>query len=345
MSNFYKKIVGILSAVCIAATPSFAFATTATVVLTTGAGSNQTWVVPSNWDATGVNTIDCIGAGGSGASQARTSTPVVADTGGGGGSFAEIKNFMTHAGTSITYQIGLGGGAITTSGAQSVAGTAGGDTWFNAAASPGAGTDNSKCAAKGGGAGVSSGTLTVAGGAGGTGTSGWGQTLRNGGTAGTNTTACCAATGGGGAGGNNAVGANGTTAASATATAGGAGGGTSAAGGGAAATSGTTSTGGTSGTEYGGSNGSGGGGGGLRSSSNATITAGSGGQWGAGGGGCIDLSTGGSSVCKSGAGKNGVIAITYTQVDTTTLGRKMELFNGFRLKIFPGGKLKILPKL
>jgi hypothetical protein len=274
----------------------------------TTTGSNQTFTSPSDWNNS-ANTIECIGAGGSGGTFVQTSS--ARGDGGGGGAYAIINNFTFALPgiTTATYQVGIGGSSVSLVGGGASPGNAGGNSWFNNSSYPGAGSDNSQCAAQGGSAGGTSG-VNAAGGAAG---SSWGQTAFSGGQGGA-ATASNSAAGGGGAAGNVTTGGAGTNASSAGATAGGQANGTGASGGAGATGSNSTSiTGGTggSGTEYG-TAGSGGGGGGGRNTSTtngAQAIGGSGGAYGGGGGGAVES---GAKDATSGAGGNGLIVITYT---------------------------------
>jgi len=286
---------------------------------------------PADWNNAN-NTIECIGAGGSGAA-GRTSTG--RETGGGGGAYAKITNFsFANPGvTTASFTVGQGGTAVT-EGATSTVGNAGGNTWFNDSSFPGAGSDNSECAAAGGGAGQANTTGTVSGGAGGT--TEWGQTTHNGGSGGT-ANSNASASGGGGAGGASANGTNGTNATSATATAGGQGDGTAGGTGGGGASGATTETGGPGnpGAEYG-TAGSGGGGGAARSTSTGAginATGGTGGAYGAGGGAAVKNSTTGTGSAISGAGGDGLIVITYVPSASapTVTTNSAEAFDVFAL--------------
>ncbi len=280
--------------------------------LLTTSGSNQTWTSPADWNNSN-NTIECIGAGGSGGAVLGDSTNVA--TGGGGGAYSLISNFTvaTPGTTTVTYNIGSGGTAVNISSGTS-AGNLGGDTWFNSSSFPGAGTNNTYCGAKGGGSG-NVGVATQTGGTGGVDTSGWGETRRSGGAGGT-ASHTSNATGGGGAAGNSSTGGNGTnSSANNSATSGGQANGSGASGG-TANTSGSGNNGG-DGVEYT-TEGSGGGGGGGRSNANSTIYGGDGGKRGGGGAGAINTRGTGVPRAESGAGYDGIIVITYTPVVEAT---------------------------
>lgn len=277
----------------------------------TTTGSNQTFTSPADWNNSN-NTIEVMGAGGSGAATNGSATTVA--TGGGAGAYAQITNFsFAQPGTTTaTYRVGQGGTSVTRNTAGSTAGNTGGDTWFNAVAFPGVGTDNTKVGAKGGGGGYG-GAATQTGGTGGVGANGWGQVRYDGGSGGT-ASHTSVATGGGGAGGNANNGGAGTASSGvSSATAGGRANGTGATGGNGQSGA-TNQTGGTgnAGTEYT-TYGSGGGGGGARSTNkNTTATGGPGGARGGGGGGALNGSTNTGMTATSGPGADGIIVITYT---------------------------------
>lgn len=302
---------------------------------TSPTGSNQTYNKPSDWNDTS-NSIECIGAGASGAITQITNNN---NTGGGGGAYSKITNF-SFTGSSATYQIGTGGVAVAgTIGANSnINGNNGNSTWFNSATDPGNGSDNTKCSAQGGQGGTQvAQNLAVTGSAGGATTSSWGQTKFAGGNSGSVTVAGVnkTGTGGGGAGGSTGAGGNGTdTAASNSGTNGGTGG-AGDVGVGSAGTSGTGKTDGTNGGNGGnGTNlsnasvGTGGGGGGVTASVNGALVAGSGGNYGGGGGACRNQGAGNNSSVKatSGAGTGGLIIITYTP-QTYLSGQMFTIFN------------------
>lgn len=277
--------------------------------LTTPTGSNQTYNIPSDFNAAN-NNIQAIGAGASGGH----GDPNVdtADTGGGGGAYAKSVNLSLTPGGTATYQIGTGGAAVS---AFSTNGNAGGDSWFNSAAFPAAGQ---AVGAKGGSAGVNDATsILVSGSSGGTAAAsyatGTGSVKNSGGSSGsadgTGGIGIGSASGAGGAGGPNGAGVAGTGAASATGSAGGAGDNGSGGGGGAGNSSGSGSGGG-NGTEFDATHGSGGGGGGGMPRAN-NDTGGSGGLYGAGGGAAYDL-TRLLIGTASGAGRQGIIVVTYT---------------------------------
>ena len=284
---------------------SYYFATV--TFLTTPTGSNQTYTVPTDFNILN-NSIQVIGAGGSGAANIQTSTRY--STGGGGGGYS-ITNNVNISGTA-TYQIGKGGAAVArASGSIGItAGNLGGDTWFGATT-----LASSLCGAKGGSGGVGATSGTQSGGAGGVSTSGVGNTRYSGGRGGNSTATgiVVTSTGGGGAGGPNGNGNNGGDTASGN-TAGGSGGAGSGGAGGAAFSSAGTGANGGSGTDISTSPayGSGGGSGGAYpTDGSAACTAGSGGSYGAGGGAVVTLNTNTGSQT-SGAGAGGLIVVTYT---------------------------------
>lgn len=267
-------------------------------------GSNQTLTSDPTWNNSN-NTIECIGAGGSGG-VANGAAPKSC-AGGAGGDYAKISNFTfaTPGTTTATYQLGTGGTAI--SGTLVSNGNAGGDTWFNSATFAGCSVGG-----RGGGGGQGNSTATANGGAVGNGNTSTGTTINTGGRGGNVTTNTGeVGTGAGGAGGLNAAGNQGVDSSgnsTAASTNGGQGDGTH---GGAAGTSG-GGTGG-NGTEWDASHGSGGGGGGNDAS---LAVAGSGGNYGGGGGGGTSTST--THPCGSGAGIQGIIVLTWTPVPRVT---------------------------
>lgn len=285
------------------------------IILNLNSGSgNQTWVVPSDWNSAN-NTIEVIGGGGSGAVGGQNG----AATGGGGGGYAKISNLALTVGASVTYNLGGPGQPVTATAA--TAGNAGGSTWFN-----GTTQAASSVAANGGGGGVGGvATASRAGGAGASTTGAVGTTLFAGGNGGAYTTAAGAtgsATGGGGAAGLNGAGGAGvaiTGSASGQASAGGQGDSTHGGAGGAGVVGSGGGAIGSSGTEYLGygnngttvnfPGGSGGGSGGSYFSTN-TVTGGNAGFYGGGGGGAVTGAA--STAVTSGAGRQGLIIITYT---------------------------------
>lgn len=271
----------------------------ATVTFLTTTGSNQTYTSPADW-ANSNNSIECIGGAGSGGAGSLHST------GGGAGAYSKITNFSfaTPGTTTATYRVGSGGTALTVSGVNNSDGNAGSATWFNNATDPGNGTDNTKCSAAAGAGGVSR-SGSRSGGAGGATTASWGQTKYAGGRGGNLTGSFgSGGSGGGGAAGPSGAGGAGGDSASTTlvATAGG------------SANNGTTAGGsstggsGSSGTEFDPSYGCGSGGGGRATTGDAT--AGSGGTYGGAGGGAAG-GGGNPDDATSGAGRQGLVVVTY----------------------------------
>lgn len=280
----------------------------ATVTFLTTTGSNQTFTLPVDWNNAS-NTIETLGAGGSGSGQINDTA--AHNTGGGGGAYNSITNQTLSA--NATYQIGAGGASVTTQ----VAGNPGtADTWFC--------TTSGNCASiagtavvvgsKAGNGGIT-GTGSRQGGEGGLAASGIGAGF-DGGDGGDLTGASgSGVSGGGGAAGASGAGVNGVdnaTTSTGINTAGGAGnagtggGGT---GGASASADPATATAGGGGTNFDATHGSGGGGGGGWSTGTGLGTGGSGGLYGAGGGAA--RSRGGGTI-SSGAGRQGLIVVTYT---------------------------------
>ena len=276
------------------------------VYVVTPTGSLTTFPFPADYNSSN-NSIECIGAGGSGGVSRSSSTR--GGLGGGGGGYSKALNVSSGGASTTSYQLGTGGTAVTSTG--TLAGTAGGATWFGSATQ-----GTAPCAANGGSAGpATTSTAAISGGAGGGG--GLGTTLFAGGAGGskTGTAVIAFATGGGGAGGPTSNGVAGVSTSTDGGRDGGAGGSPS------GGTAGTGSTGLTNATAGAGGNGtgisaspvvgSGGGGGGNRGSDSAsTATGGAGGNYGGGGGGACRLNNTGNPT--SGAGAQGVIVVTYT---------------------------------
>ncbi len=260
--------------------------------LTSPTGSNQTFTSPSDWNNAS-NTIEVIGGGGSGGI-----TVSAHATGGGGGGYSSVTNFTfaSPGTTTATYQIGDAGAAVV--GTSNTAGNAGGSTWFNGTTLAG-----STVGAVNGSAGKS-GSGSQTGGNGGNTILAIGTTKRSGGAGGDLTGASgSGGSGGGGAAGgtgNGNDGANSSSTGSQVRTTGGSAdnGGTGAGAGGALGAAGGN------GTEWDASHGSGGGGGGA----STTTAGGDAGDYGGGGGGARLA----SGTITSGAGKQGIIVITYT---------------------------------
>lgn len=274
-------------------------------ILTSSAGSNQTWSRPGDFNAA-ANSIEVLGGGGSGAlGQATTYNA----TGAGSGAWSSIVNFA--AGSSETYQIGLGGvcAAISTTGNQTSPGNDGGDSWFGDAM-----FGTADVAAKGGQKGNAAITsTTVNGGAGGLASAGIGSSKRDGSRGGNinGTPSSRNATGGGGAPGPAGSGSNGGDLASPS--------GSSSAGGnsgdGAAGAGAATSADGSNGTVWQAApaRGPGGGGCGYRFTAGESGDGSAGGNYGAGGGGA-GKNGWSSGSAQAGSGTQGIIIVTYTPV-------------------------------
>ncbi len=288
---------------------SYDFATV--TFITSPTGSNQTYNVPSDWNNSN-NSIECLGAGGSGAALRHGLTGIRYASGGGGGGYGVYTNLTLTAGGTATYQIGTGGTAVTsTVQGTGISGNAGGDTWFNGTTYSGASV---------GGVGGSNGNWSITTSVnGGTGGGGKGTSSNSGGRGGdiTGTGGFRCMTGGGGAAGGSGAGGNGVdiSATAAAASAGGTGDNGAGGAGGAGVFNGATGNNGGNGTEWSASYGSGGGGGGVSASNQGATVAGSGGTYGGGGGagGCISFNA------TSGAGTNGIIVITYEPSAAATL--------------------------
>lgn len=273
------------------------FATTIFHVSPTG--SNQTGTSPADW-GNSQNAVETLGAGGSGGASMGTNA---AGCGGGGGawngrghyeSLGANHNFAVPGTTTYTWQVGAGGTAVSRASNGNTTGNAGGDTWFNGTTLAG-----SSVGSKGGSGGGATGT-SANGGAGGVGASGQGTSSFDGGRGGNLTGGSGRrAAGGGGAAGKNGAGNQGVDSSSTTngtITNGGSG---DAGFGGAAGSSGN----GGAGQEWDVTHGSGGGGSGR----NGTTTGRQGGLYGGAGGGNAD-----NAACDSGAGRDGIIVLTYT---------------------------------
>lgn len=290
---------------------SYDFATV--TAYTSPTGSNQTWTRPTDWN-NGVNKIETVGGGGSGArTNVVNSFPVGAhNSGGGGGAYSARVNYT--ASSTETYQIAASVAGTTGSGTTQAVGVLGGDTWFGATT-----LAASTCGAKGGLGGVqntpAAGQNTT-GSAGGASVSGFGSTKFSGGRAGsmTNTSAgSSGGSGGGGAAGPNGAGGNGGDDGTTNShTAGGQGDNATGGGGGAGGNSAVAGN-GSAGTEIvASSHGSGGGGGGATNATNSSgKNAGNGGNYGGGGGGACQTNVNSNSI-SSGSGAQGLIVITYT---------------------------------
>ena len=152
--------------------------TTNKVYLTSG----TSWTVPNDWNSTN-NKIEVIGGGGGGG------TGTTRGPGGGGGAYSKVSNLALSPGTSVTYAVGIGGGANTT----------GGDTYFCNSVSNCASISGTavQVGAKGGTGGNGAGGTA----AGGAAASGIGTTKYSGGAGQTPTSPSTIAGTGGGAGG------------------------------------------------------------------------------------------------------------------------------------------------
>ena len=100
---------------------------TQTIYLTSG----TSWAVPADWNNAS-NKIEVIGGGGGGNGGGGTGN----GGGGGGGGYSAITNLTLTPGSTVSYNVGLGGAA------------AGGNTWFN-----GSSLSNASVSAQGGGVG------------------------------------------------------------------------------------------------------------------------------------------------------------------------------------------------
>jgi hypothetical protein len=255
--------------------------------------SGSSWMVPSDWSSS-ANTIECIGAGGSGASLYSQNYG-----GGGGGAYSAVANLALTAGAMISYGVGIGGASVTGGGA---GGNAGGNTWFN-------GTSLAACSigAQGGQGGSTSGSLPAA--PGGQASAGTGATKYSGGNGGAPN--LYGGSGGGGGAGANGPGNNGTAQSGGNTTGTNGGSGDAGSGGaGGTAVGGGGGNPGAAGTEYDATHGAGGGGAGGSYNANA---GGAGGKYGGGGGGAA-YATG-----TSGAGAAGLIRISYNPASGTTV--------------------------
>src|SRR5208337_566185 len=311
--------------------PAPIFAATQYILSTASysAGSNQTWNVPSDFNAA-ANTVECIGGGASGGACGGGSFSNCAGAGGGGGAYAAITNFSPSGGT-VTFRIGAKGNGVSDNSGNGKSGFLGGDTWFattsTTTVSFTGSTDNSACYAQGGQPG-SAGQASATPGAGGLVAKSWGALARYaGGSGGTDSGGSGTATGGGGAAGKHGAGNQGATRGSSFGSSnGGSGDNGDASGGSAGLSSGGA---GGNGAEYGSPDGSGGGGGGYENFSSGT--GGAGGQWGAGGGGSAATNNG--QTATSGAGTNGIIVIRTPPIGPS---RHLLLFKGYKIKIIKG---------
>jgi hypothetical protein len=273
---------------------SFDFATL--TFLTSPTGSNQNWTVPFDWNSAS-NFIDALGGGASGGAGQPTGT----STGGAGGGWARLNNVSLTPNATQVYFIG-GGGAAASTGGGNVNGNNGVNSWLRidgGSTAPGSTSNGVLGCGSNAGLGGASNTATN----GGTSPGGSvGNSTNNGGRGGNLTgtvTGLRNSSGGGGAGGPNGAGNTGTDAANPSGTNTNGGSGDAGSGGSAGANSA-----GGNGTEWDGSHGSGGGGSGDLSAGRGRA----GGNYGGGGGGNADA----SGTVPSGAGIQGIIAISYT---------------------------------
>src|SRR5258706_118327 len=114
-------------------------------------GSLQTFGRPADWND-GNNKVEVIAGGGSGGVN---SVQLNSSTGGGGGAYS-LQNNVVIPGGGAKYQIGCGGGSVST---DPTSGHSGGDTWFNGTA-----VGASSVGAKGGSGGLYGGGGGAAGG-------------------------------------------------------------------------------------------------------------------------------------------------------------------------------------
>lgn len=285
-----------------------------TLAFLTTTGSNQTYTSDSTWNNSS-NTVECLGAGGSGGVNQGS---VGRGTGGGGGAYAAIVNFSfaVPGTTTATYRVAAGG-TVNTRAASTNGATDGNDpdthTYFNSAVATGGGSDNTKCGAESGDGGNSATTaVDTTGGAGGLASNSWGQTTADGGDGGDTAGTGAKGTGGGGAAGPAGAGGDGTDALSngtAGTTGGSANNGTTAGGAGADGTGAQTGTSGSSGTEFDGTHGCGSGGGAARGTGNSgTQLAGAGAIYGGASGG---VQGAGNAATTSPAAGNGLIVLEW----------------------------------
>lgn len=298
--------------------------------------SGASWTVPADWNSS-LNSIECIGGGGGGGNAVEGTS---SGGGGGGGGYSKVSNVMLTPGATVTFAVGVGGGAETSGGATyfcnsasncaSIGGSAvlaganeggGGSTVTAGAAASAVGAVGSTITAGGsGGAGGSAngggggGGAAGPNGAGGTGGGSGANFLLGGGGGGGNgggSTGETATTPSGAAGGHNnsGSGAGATVDPGANGSPGTNGGGGSGSGSSLPGTGGSGGKGG-NGTDIDPSYGSGGGGGGAAGpSSSASSVGGNGGLYGGGGGGG---SVSNAGVSTPGSGAAGIIVIRYT---------------------------------
>lgn len=263
-------------------------------------GSNQTFNVPPNWNS-GNNKVETIGGGASGGAVASNTFAMA--SGGGGGAYSAQTNIVFVPGGTATYQIGVGGAAVSASGTVTSNGNNGGNTWFN-----GATLGASSVGAQAGQAGQA--TLgNINGSSGGPASSGIGATKFSGGNSGGNSGVALWASGGGGAAGPNGNGVSSATPTQQSPSDGGnADNNAGSAGPGGAGGNATNAGNGGNGQEFDSSHGCGGGGGGCFSQVNGTFSAGNAGNYGGGGGGCNVSSP--FPTALGGAGSQGLIVVT-----------------------------------
>jgi len=295
----------------------------ATVVVILTSASVSPWVRPADFGT--LVSVETIGGGASGACVRGQNNG--AATGGGAGGYSKIT--ADTIGTTVPFVIGAGGAAVvrTTDGVSN--GNPGTATTWN----------GGTCVAPGGAAGngASSGTAVAA--LGGQATAGTGTTKFSGGSSGACTGSKRRATGGGGAAGLHGNGNSSAAQAGLGATTGGSG---DAGFGGAGGTPANANSPGGNGTEYT-TAGSGGGGAGWEAADGVAVTAGSGGLYGGAGGGA----GGGGATITSGAGRAGLIVITYTQAVTLPLTGRLGMMAKARLTPFGAalfGKLVLQAK-
>lgn len=277
----------------------------ATLVSFTFQAGADTWTSPEDWNNDD-NLIEAIGGGASGAAAKGNGSYRATGGGGGGYHFRANFTFANPGVTTVDYYIGNGGASVTRSTNGVTNGNAGEASTFDSS-TPASGNPRAL-----GGAGGTAGTGSRNGGAGGVNTTN-GFSGGNGGNTTIESSDDVIATGGGAAGSPAGPGGNGvnTAATGVTATNGG---NTSGTGGGSGSGNNNGSgTSGGNGSQLGDGVGAGGGGGGATRNpgSSTNTTAGSGGNWGGGGGGACAED---SNNVISGAGRRGVITVTYNPI-------------------------------
>lgn len=277
---------------------SSTFSITVLVPTTVFLAANSSWTVPAG--VTVLDSVECIGGGGSGA-VIRGLSAGATISGGGGGAYSKSTNIAVSPGAGINVAVGAGGAAVGPLGsATSVAGNSGGDTYFNAASAADAVVQGASvaCLAKGGGGGA---TVANGFGIGGAAASGVGALRYSGGNSGA-VGPSGGLTGGGGAAGRNGNGNNGLDSTSGfSPSAGGAGDAGFGGAGSAGVTSGSAGPAGGAGAEWDASHGSGGGSG-AHFQSPGGVFNGAGGRYGGGSGGAGASSTNAPGVNAGGAG-------------------------------------------